>query len=313
MIKKGKALKKGDTIGIVATSTPLQGNENLERGVAELEALGYRVKVAETCYEHYGKYLAGTPEHRAKEFNRMFTDSTVDAVFAMRGGYGASQILDLLDYEAIASNPKLFLGYSDITALHLALGKKAGLSTLHAPTISTSYVSGLGEWSRASLFRAITATEPLGQIQNPEGEEMQCLVSGVANGSIVGGNLSLISSLMGTPYEIETTGKLLFLEDVNEEPYKIDRMLTQMALAGKLKDAAGFVLGTFTRCTSARYADGFQVQDVVSNIMVPLGKPTVWNVQVGHGRTNMSLPFGVEARLDAENCSLVIEESFLLP
>lgn len=312
MVKKGKALKKGDTIGIVATSTPMQGTENLERGVQELEALGYRVIVGETCHAQYGGYLAGTPEHRAGELTRMFTDPEVDAVFAMRGGYGASQILPLLDYEAIAAHPKLFLGYSDITALHLALSKKAGLATLHAPTISTSYVSGLSEWSRASLFHAISTTEPLGLFRNPEEEAIECLVPGQTSGPIVGGNLALISALMGTPYEMETKGKLLFIEDVNEEPYKIDRMLTQLALAGKLAEAAGFLLGTFTRCTSARYADGFCVRDVVNNIIVPLGKPTIWNVQVGHGKTNLSLPFGVQARLDAEPCSLVIEEGFLL-
>jgi muramoyltetrapeptide carboxypeptidase len=229
----------------------------------------------------------------------------------MRGGYGASQILNLLDYEGIAANPKLFLGFSDITALHLALGKKAGLATLHAPTISKPYVSGLNEWSRASLLQAISATEPLGQIRNPEGEDIVCLVPGQTSGPIVGGNLALVSALMGTPFEIETKGKLLFLEDINEEPYKIDRMLTQLSLAGKLEDAAGFIFGTWTRCTSARYAEGFAVRDVVKNIIVPLRKPTIWNVQVGHGETNMSLPFGVEASLDAQGCSLVIEESLL--
>ncbi|WP_246009537.1 S66 peptidase family protein [Brevibacillus fluminis] len=312
MLKKGKALKTGDTIGIVATSTPMQGTEDLERGVAELEALGYHVIVSETCYERYGGYLAGPAELRASELTRMFTDPEVDAVFAMRGGYGASQMLPLLDYDAIAANPKLFLGYSDITALHLALGKKAGLATLHAPTISTSYVSGLSAWSNASLFHTITTTEPLGEIRNPEEEKIECIVPGEASGPIVGGNLALVSALMGTPYEIETKGKLLFLEDVNEEPYKIDRMLTQLALAGKLEEAAGFILGTFTRCTSTRYADGFSVHDVINTIIAPLGKPTIWNVQVGHGKTNLSLPFGVQAHLHAEAGSLRLEENFLL-
>ncbi|MGE5702678.1 MAG: S66 peptidase family protein [Clostridia bacterium] len=310
-MKKGKALRQGDTIGIVATSSPMQGNESLEKGVADLESLGYRVKLSDTCFERYGQYLAGTPEHRARELNRMFADPEIDAVFAMRGGYGSPQLLPLLDYDLIAENPKLFLGYSDITGLHIALGKKASLATLHGPTISTPFVSGLHEVSRAALLHTLSTNEPLGAFQNPAGEAIECLVPGKASGQIVGGNLALVTALMGTPYELDTKGKLLFLEDINEEPYRIDRMLTQLALAGKLHDADGFLFGTWTRCNSARYADGFSVKDIVNNIVVPLGKPTIWNLQVGHGETNIALPFGIQASLDAEHGSLVFEESLL--
>ncbi|MGC5328856.1 S66 peptidase family protein [Brevibacillus sp. SYSU BS000544] len=306
-MNKGKLLKKGDTIGVVATSSPC--NEEKLAKVNELVQLGFHVKIAETCYQNYGGYLAGTPEARASEVNAMFADPEVDAIMCMRGGYGSPQILPLLDYELIRENPKLFIGYSDITALHSALGQKANLATVHAFMASVGIMSEVDEFSRDSLLRAITTPEPLGFIQNPEGEEMQCLVGGHATGPIVGGNLSLVSALMGTPYELDTRGKILFLEDIGEEPYRVDRMLTQLALAGKFADAAGILIGTWTNCEPVKYENSFEILDVVQNIIVPYNKPTIWNLQAGHGSVNIALPFGVRSTMNASDCTLFIEES----
>jgi len=305
-MKKGKMLKQGDRIGVVAPASPKP--EIVPQITEELESLGFRVKLGKSCEETYGGYLAGTPQVRAQDVNEMFADPEVDAIICLRGGYGSPQILPLLDYGCIAENPKLFVGYSDITALHTALGQRAGLATIHGPMASAGIAHTLDPLSRDYLLRCLMSAEPLGAIINPDGEELVCLVEGEAQGPIVGGNLSLISALMGTPYELDTRGKLLFLEDVGEEPYRVDRMLTQLALAGKLEDAAGFLIGTWTDCKS-KVKHGFEVLDVIREIVVPFGKPTLWNLQAGHGFYNIAMPFGVQAYLHAKDGVLIIEES----
>lgn len=310
-MKKGKALQPGDTIGVIAPSSPGKP-EILERAETELEALGFQVKMGETCYLSYGGYLAGTSEVRANELNAMFADPDIDGILCLRGGYGSPQMLPLLDYDLIARNPKLFIGYSDITALHTALGQKAGLATLQGPMASAGIAYTLDAVSSGYLLRAMTEPEPLGPILNPPDEVIACMVGGCVTGPIVGGNLALIAALMGTPYELDTRGKLLFLEDIDEEPYRVDRMLTQLALAGKFEDAQGIICGTFTNCNSVNYSHGFQIIDVFNNVVAPFGKPMIWNLQSGHGAYNIALPFGVEATLDAANGILIIEESVVL-
>lgn len=306
-MNKGIALRAGDTIGVVATSSPAT-EDVLPKAQTGLEALGFKVKLGGTCREAYGGYLAGTPQQRAFELNAMFADEEVNGIMCLRGGYGAPQILNMLDYDCIAQNPKLFIGYSDITALHAAFGQCANLATLHGPMASSDIAHGLDDWSKRYLLRAMTRPEPLGEIVNPSGEVMVCLVEGETCGPIVGGNLALVSALMGTPYQLDTRGKLLFLEDIDEEPYRVDRMLTQLAMGGLFDDCAGVIIGTWTNCEPKK-REGFSVWDVFHNIVVPYQKPTVWNVQIGHGAYNMALPLGVQASLDATGCLLTIEES----
>ncbi|WP_126425500.1 S66 peptidase family protein [Brevibacillus marinus] len=307
-MRKGKALKSGDTIGIVAPASPVKQADLVEQARADLEALGFQVKLAASCFASYGGYLAGTPAQRAAELNEMFADPGIDAIMCLRGGYGSMQILPLLDYATIRDNPKLFIGYSDITALHTAIRQEAGIATLHGPNATPGLLSGCERKTREWLLRAMCTAAPLGPVLHPAGEEVVCLVPGEARGPIVGGNLSLIAALMGTPYELDTRGKLLFLEDVGEEPYRIDRMLTQLALAGKLEDCAGIILGTWTECEPHKHSDSFSVLEVVGNALLPYQKPTIWNVQAGHGQYNLALPFGVEGYLNAREGMLVIEE-----
>jgi muramoyltetrapeptide carboxypeptidase len=306
--KKGRILKFGDTIGITAPASPVKA-EIVPESILAVRELGFKVKVGGSCYEEYGGYLAGTPENRAKELNVMFKDPDVDAILCLRGGYGTPQLLQHLNYESISQHPKLFIGYSDITALHTAFIQKSGLATIHGPMAASDLAKDCNDYTRTSLLRALTNPEPMGEIQNPDGEPIHSLVEGCAEGEIVGGNLALVSALMGTPYELDTKGKLLFLEDIGEEPFKVDRMLTQLVLAGKIKDAAGIILGTFTECESSNYSHGFDVIDVFKNIIMPFGKPTIYNVQAGHCDTKLTLPFGVKARLNATNQRLIIEES----
>lgn len=306
---KGKALSAGDTIGIIAPASPAKGHQSMTRVQSQMEALGFNVVMAPSCFETYGDYLAGTARDRARDLNVMFQDPDIDAVMCLRGGYGTPQILDLLDYPSISANPKLFIGYSDITALHTAIGQKAGLATLHGPMAASDIAGDFEDFSRRCLLRALTENTPLGKIGSPLDDPIECLVEGKAEGQLTGGNLTLIAATLGTPFEIDTKGKILFLEDVGEEPYRIDRMLIQLSLAGKLADAAGFVLGDWADCESREYPDGFTVLDLFTEIIAPYRKPTIYNVKAGHCEPKLTLPLGVEVHLDAGQKWLSIEES----
>lgn len=311
---KPKALRKGDTIGLIAPSSPIREDNTaeVEKSVAALKAQGFNVVVGESCYSRYG-YLSGTDEVRAADINRMFSDKGIDAVFCLRGGYGTPRILDMIDYEIIRSNPKLFNGYSDITGLHIAFNKICELVTLHGPTPAYEMTGDFPAFSKESYLRAITSVEPLGELVNPDGEEIKCLVPGKAEGRLVGGNLSLIIATIGTPYEIDTKDRIFFIEEVGEHTYRVDRMLTQLRLAGKFKDCAGVVLGDFANC-DVEYGDdyGLSLLQVFKDIISPAGKPVIHNLKAGHCSPKITIPLGVKAQLDADRCSLSITESALI-
>ncbi|MCJ8007777.1 muramoyltetrapeptide carboxypeptidase [Lederbergia wuyishanensis] len=298
-IKRVKPLIKGDTIGLTAPAGPVD-SEKLQVAISRINEMGFNVEVGKTCYEKYGGYLAGTPENRAKELNAMFMNKGISAIFCLRGGYGSMHLLPLLNYEAIAMNPKLFVGYSDITALHIVLQQKCHLPTIHGPMPASDLVNA-NDFTIQSLKNVLLQYPFKGKVKNPDNERIGCLVPGTASGMLIGGNLSVLVSTLGTPYEIDTKGKILFLEDIGEEPYRIDRMLTQLALAGKFSESAGIVLGTWTECTSERYSDGFKVEDLFGKIIAPIGKPTIFNVKAGHGNPTLALPLGLTAYMDAEN------------
>ncbi|WP_232697264.1 S66 peptidase family protein [Brevibacillus daliensis] len=307
-MKKGKTLHLQDTIGIIAPASPVD-SKKVGKAVEAVEALGYKVKVGESCYRSYGGYLSDTPDNRASELEAMFADPEVDAILCLRGGYGTPHLLDKIDYSIIAAHPKLFIGYSDITALHIAFMQKAGLATVHGPMAAVEIANDFHPISKEYFTRLLTESEPLGELVNPEEEMIECLVPGEATGAVVGGNLSLICTTLGTPYEIDTKGKILFLEDIDEEPYAIDRMLTQLALAGKLSDAAGIVLGTWTDCTVKEGKESFTVKEIIKQIVIPYNKPTILNIQIGHDPCNIPLPLGVRATLVADKGILRIDES----
>ncbi|HLQ74194.1 MAG TPA: LD-carboxypeptidase [Bacillota bacterium] len=309
-MKKGKRLSTGDTIGIVAPSSPAKRGE-VEKAKSDLEALGFNVYLGKTCFKKHGGYLAGTIEQRVNELHDMFVDETIDGIICLRGGYGTPQLLNEIDFELIKNNPKVFVGYSDITALHISFQQRANLCTVHGPMASRG-LNSLREQSKKYLFRTIMENKPLGQIENPQEEPIKTLVPGIAQGKIIGGNLTLIASTMGTPYEIDTQGKLLFIEDVGEEPYRIDRMLHQLALAGKFSDAAGVIIGTWSGCEPNKYDGCFTVEQLFEQIIKPFNKPTIYNVQSGHDDWNMTLPFGVDTTLDATKGIIQVNESVVL-
>jgi len=309
-MNKPKALKIGDTIGLVAPSSALKHADWLQKSIKILEGQGFKLVIGESCGKKYG-YLSGSDDIRAADINKMFGDSSLHGVFCLKGGYGTPRILDMLDYEMIKKNPKVFIGYSDITAIHIALNQKCNLITFHGPMVASDMLEGFDKFSKESYLNALTKAEPLGQMNNPVGFKLGCLSPGKSMGILVGGNLSLVAATIGTPYEIDTLGKILFLEDVDEFTYSVDRMLTQLRLSGKLKDCLGIVLGNFNNCLPQYVGFNHTLMEVFNDIIVDANKPTIYNFMAGHCTPKITIPLGAEALLDADNCTLTLIESAL--
>lgn len=305
----GKKLKFGDTLGFIAPSGAVRTEGAIERAVKETERMGFKVMLGESAGKKYG-YLSGTDEVRARDINNMFADDEVDAIVCLRGGYGAMRILDKLDYEMIARHPKIFMGFSDITALHIALLEKCGLATFHGPMAAANWAnSPLDDFSRESMYRALMNAEPAGELANPPEYPKQTVNPGVAEGQLVGGNLMLIASSLGTPWELDTKGRIIFIEEIGERTYCVDRMLTQMRLAGKFDDCAGVVFGDFADCPIEYPEFGLTLEEIIRDVVAPSGKPIFTGLRCGHCSPKLTLPFGVKCRMDADKCTLTVLES----
>jgi len=304
---KPKKLKFGDTLGVVAPSSPSYEEERIEIGKRNLEKMGFKVKMGKSCYSKYG-YLSGRDDIRADDINEMFSDDEVDGIICLRGGYGTPRILDKINYENIKRNPKVFIGYSDITAIHIAINKLCNLVTFHGPMV-TEMNDKFDGFSKESLLKAIMESSMERKIINPIGERIETIYNGCAEGIIVGGNLSLIVSTIGSPYEIDTKGKVLFIEEINEEPYKVDRMLTQLKISGKLQEASGIILGDWNKCVPEKPERSLELLQVFEDIIIPLKKPTIYNLQSGHCKPMITLPMGVRVFMDAGKGVVIIKES----
>jgi muramoyltetrapeptide carboxypeptidase len=309
---KPPKLQPGANVRVVAPCSPLFDRRERGRGARRLEAAGYRVTFGAHVDAKHG-YLAGTPTERTADIHAAFTDDTVDAVLALRGGYGAGQVLPLLDFDLIAANPKPLVGMSDVTMLHIAIGRNAGLVTFWGPNLA----AGLGrasDYTWASFQQALTGEHPPGPVRPAPGyPDVETIIDGVTEGPLVGGTTSLVAATLGTPYEIDTAGAVLFLEDVDEEPYRVDRLLTQLHQAGKLSAAAGIVLAEHVDVRPRRHDPSFpggslSLTDVFDTVVAPLGRPTIQGLPLGHGRHLATVPLGVPARLDAGAATLDILE-----
>jgi len=298
-----KRLCPGDTIGVIAPASP--GHMELTlAGIHWLEEQGFHVELGKNVEQNMG-YLAGTDADRAADINAMFASPAIDGIFCLRGGYGTMRLLDLLDYDSIRAHPKVFLGYSDITALHISIGQRTGLVTFHGPMVASDMGKGLSDYTWDYFYRAITADRPLGMIHNPPLSPPPLFITpGTAQGSLTGGSLSLIASTLGTPYEIDTHGKILCLEEVGEAPYRIDRMLTQLLLAGKLQAAAGIVVAV---CADCDHDDppSFTLAEVLAERLGNLNKPVLYHLHFGHTREKATLPLGVMATLDKDGLKVI--------
>ena len=307
---KPKPLRRGDTIGLVGISGAMHDPETkFEKMLEAIDALGYKMVIADSCREEYG-YLSGTDASRAAGLNRMFRDDRVDAVVCMRGGYGVARMLDRVDFDVMRANPKLVLGYSDITALHTAIHMKVGMTTIHGPMPCSAWME-FDDFTRDSMLRALSSTEPLGQVHNPEGMEPKCVVPGRCTGQLVGGNLTLIASACGTPFALDVEGKVLLLEDIGEYVYRLDSMLTQLRQAGMFEKCVGVVLGGFTNCTEEYERYALHLEDIIRDIIVPAGKPVLANMSIGHTPSKITVPLGVQCVVDAEAGTLEFIENAL--
>lgn len=297
-------LKKGDKIALIGVSSPTP-KDRIEISIKAMEELGFEVILGESAKGYHG-FLSGSDELRASDINNMFEDKSIKGIFAIRGGYGASRILDMLDYDMIKKNPKVFAGYSDVTALHNVFNEKCKLITFHTPMASTEFYKGVDDYTMNYFKKNIFNDEPLGILKNPIGQEIKTLVSGKAMGKLVGGNLSLIASSMGTPYELDTKGKILFLEDVDESPYRIDRMLLQLKQCGKFKDASGIILGAWTNCEPKKDENSLSLTEVFEELIKPEGKPIIYDLACGHCMPTMSIPLGVNVKIDTGNNEILV-------
>ncbi|WP_297713864.1 LD-carboxypeptidase [Clostridium sp.] len=303
---KPKPLQKGDSVAIIAPASPSDKNL-IDKCITSLNELGLKVVVGESCLSEHG-FLSGTDDIRANDINCMFADKNIKGIFALRGGYGCARLLNLIDFKLIKKNPKIFVGYSDITALHIAINQKSKLITYHGPMISTELIKGLDEYSADYYQKFIFGYEKVEELVNPEEDNLEIINTGIATGQLVGGNLSLICSSLGTKYEINTKNKILFLEEVEEVPYKVDRMLTHLKQSGKLKEANGIILGAFTNCIAPNNKKSLSLQEVFNEIILPLKKPTISNLACGHCLPTLTLPLGAKVLLDANNKKIKILE-----
>lgn len=310
---KPKALKKGDTIGLIAPGYAIKP-EVLEEAKVTLKKMGFIPFHTNRIHGNHG-YFSNTDTERVADLNEMFANKEVDGILCARGGYGCTRIMHLINYELIRNNPKALIGFSDITALLNGISQETGLVTFHGPVGSTLN----DPYSIEHLQNVVMNTKEFPRIKNVEitdyleyGQpeyERYSIHSGMATGKLVGGSLSLINALIGTAHEIDFTNAIVFLEDIEEAPYRIDRMLTQLIHGKTFNKAAGLVFGVFKGCETAPKPTSFTLKEVILNRIKPLGIPAVYGMTFGHIENNFTLPIGIEAQLDSDKLTLQLLES----
>lgn len=311
---KPARLKPGATIGLIAPASP-PAEEKFVRAYANLEAFGFKVKPGEFLRAQNG-YLAGTDAQRLSDLHRAFSDPEVDAVWCLRGGYGCGRLLPDIDYDLIRKHPKPLIGYSDVTALHLAIHAKTGLVTFHGPVTASEFPENTIRHFKSVLMEPVAPYEIAapGPDEILPGDEFKpfVIVPGKARGPLMGGNLALLSALAGTPFSPVYKDKLVFIEDIGEVPYRLDRMLTQMLQATDLAKAAGIALGVFTDCRSKGDGPSMTMQETLADRLGNLGIPVLYGLPFGHVAHQATFPYGIEAALDTERQTLTLLETAVL-
>jgi muramoyltetrapeptide carboxypeptidase len=314
MLLKPERLQYGDTVGVVAPASPPPDLKNIDRSVAVLEKLGFKAKLAPNVRKRWG-FLAGSDRERASDLMRMFADRKVNAIICVRGGYGAARLLPLLDFCIIRQNPKILVGYSDITSLHCALLTQANLVSFHGPMLSSNFVKkDSPAFTLQSFMRTLTQpTAPRSIAQGYRRKTVSILRPGKATGQLVGGNLALLCTTIGTPWQPPFRNRILFFEDFSEEPYRFDRMLTYLLNVGVLQQVAGIAVGINNDCEDpqAKRATEYRqtLEDVLKERLLPLKVPVVTGLPFGHVPFNATLPVGGRVLLNGENGDLVVTES----
>ena len=290
-------LNKGDTIAIIAPSSPVtkEAADNCKKLV---EDMGYKVKMGKCTYRSIHGYSAGTGEERAEEINQMFADKEVKAIWCIRGGDTSSHTMDKIDFDIISKNPKIFVGYSDITNFNVNFNQKCEMVTFHGPMVKSNMLNDYDDFTKSSFESALNMGNKL-VLENPSGEEFKVMVEGHAEGIIVGGNLALLTSMIGTPYEVDTKGKILFIEEVGESLSRVDRMMYQLKYAGKLEDAVGIIFGDFTDCVN-EVDESYKTEDLLKDVLDNYNKPAMYNIKSGHCSPMSTIPLGTRCIMDTK-------------
>ncbi len=311
-IIKPKRLNIGDTLGLIAPGSFITEDE-LKESINNIESLGFKTAYTENILARDG-YLAGTDEQRTSDLHEMFTRKDIDGIVAARGGYGCTRILPFIDYDLIKKNPKILIGYSDITALLYAIYCKTGLVCFHGPVgISTFNDYSICNMKNVLIYPSQNLTMYNAGDNEDDNAEIYTIRSGKSSGELIGGNLSLAVSLIGTPYDVDTSGKLIFLEEVDEEPYRIDRMLTQMIEAGKFKKASGIILGNFSGCEPKKDdSNSFSLKEVLYSRLYELNIPVVYGMSFGHIKNKLTLPVGIKAEFNSINQTITLLENAVI-
>ncbi len=305
---KPQALKAGDTIAISSPAGAVWEEKQIELFSEILKNLGFKVVFGKTLYERHG-YFAGTDKLRAEELNTFFGDKKIKGIFCMKGGWGCAKLLDKIDYHIIKQNPKVLIGFSDITSLLIAITAKTGLITFHGPVGN----SGWNEFTKEAFRSVIMRNKEYAYENNPEKEEaITCINEGIAEGELVGGNLSVLCSILGSSYIPTWNNKILFLEDTKEEPYRIDRMLTQLHLNGVLQQVKGIIFGKCNKCLAEEPQKSFTLQEVLNQHLKPLKIPAFYGAMIGHIENKLTIPLGINAKINASSGKIELTESAVI-
>jgi muramoyltetrapeptide carboxypeptidase len=301
---RARRLSTGDTVGLVAPASATFQSVDLDIARESLEALGLKVKVGRHLMERHG-YLAGADKDRAADINDFFSNDSIRAVLPIRGGWGSARVLPYLNFDAIRRNPKIVLGYSDITALLLSIHAKTGLITFHGP-------NGMGRWDAWSLdyLKRVLFTGESVTMENlrsmseknslvPIEHRVRTITPGTARGRLLGGNLTVLTAILGSPYVPSWDGAILFLEDVGEDLYRVDRMFTQLKLAGALEKIRGFIFGTCSECEPGEGFSSLTLEEILADHVKPLGVPAWFGAMIGHATPQWTLPVGGDVEIDA--------------
>lgn len=310
-ILKPKHLSAGDTVGMVAPASIPSQPDDISLAKEQLEAIGFHVELGKHVYDKWGSF-AGHDRDRADDVNQMFANDRIAGIVCFTGGWGCPRLLPYIDFDLIAKHPKVIIGYSDVTGLINPIHQRTGLVTFHGPVGESVF----DPYTLANFKRVVMTPEPAGLLQPPPKKPTDLidrvnriirLAPGKASGRLVGGNLTLVASLMGTPYEIDTNGAIVFLEDTHEEPYRVDRMLTQLALGGKFDNVAGVIFG---RCTDCKITGPeLSLEEFLRDHFGSLKAPAISGLSFGHIESKLTMPIGAMATLDADNETVTIDEA----
>lgn len=300
-IIKPSRLKQGDLIGIISPASSADDTSIVEKGIRYLEKKGYKVQVGKSVGKVNG-YLAGSDNERAEDFNNMFKDKNVKAIICVRGGYGAGRIIDKINYKLIRNNPKIFVGYSDITSVQMAIYKKSGLVTFAGPMLASDFADEVDPFAEENFWDLLTSKKKLGKVYFPDIKKLPAINKGVASGKIIGGNLSVICSLIGTQFFPELKDHILLLEDIAEKPYRVDRMLNQLRLNNIFKKVEGIILGRFVDCFEHDPAKKtLTLGEIMEDYLCDLKIPVIYSFPHGHIKEKVTIPFGIKVKLNASH------------